>query len=231
MSSLSWSVVSLIVSEKPWSEVRTCTTTLAAGAKAKAQIKTTTIMTAKTEPIIICVRYFLIFGTFWLDFFLATFLSVSASSSISSSVTTSSGFLTLTASTFLSSLWDFSWSDLTSFFSDLEVEVSGSDSSSIMSLSSSASPNSVSSSVASCGLLLRDFATGILTDWANLTRFSSVEIKTTVLLCWSAVLAINLKFTTLRSTPAFFGGTRATILVFAFLTLAIISVISSSGSI
>ena len=75
------------------------------------------------------------------------------------------------------------------------------------------------------------FATGIFVTAAILTIDGSVVTRTIVFLALAPTLAINFILTTLLKTPAFLGGTKATIFDFEFSILVMISVISSSGSI
>ena len=184
------------------------------------------------------VRTFLKSGIFLLAFFLAGFFSSSSSSKSSSSSSKSASLRFVVAVAFA----------LLSFLTGIFLGSSSITSSSLLSLGSSSSlaassfssssassffssPNSsVSISDGSFGLLCRVRAVGIFTLPASFKSDSSDVIKTTVFPAWREVLAISLKLTALRKTPAFLGGTRATILFFALFILARISVISSSGS-
>ncbi len=87
------------------------------------------------------------------------------------------------------------------------------------------------SAVDIAGGVCRFFVTGILVAAANFTMDGSVVTSTMVFSAVAPTLETNLIFTTLRNTPAFLGGTNATIFSFEFSILVMISVISSSGSI
>ena len=187
-------------------------------------------------PIIINLRYLAKFGI--LAFFiLSMFFACLASSLVFGSGFSGSGSASITSS-FLATTGAGFFATVTGTFSAFSSgptsasSSSGCASDSIVSLSAASSPNSSASSIfGNCGLLERLFATGIATPDARRNNASSFVIKTTVFSLWRAALAINLKFTALRNTPAFFGGTSATILHFAALIFAMISVISCSGSI
>ena len=176
---------------------------------------------------------FLLSASLFFFFGLSAFSSSFLSSFLSESSSFSSSF-SLSSSLSLGSSSDSSSSSSgSSFFSSSFFPSSSSSASSSTSTTSAFSSSSAISSSGSgtFGADLRSLVTGILVAAASLIIDGSVVTKTTVLSAFAAVLEINLIFTILLNTPAFFGGTRATILDLEPSILPIISVMSSSGSI
>ena len=229
-------VVKETFSEKLLAVVRILTSIVAAGAKTKAQIKKIIKRTRAIAPMIIHLRYFSRAGTFFLPFlpFLSSF---SKSSEVKSwedlpALDLADWFFDDVDFLLPEAPWEPSWAE------DLLAELpAASEPGSLSSKSASlitCSPRSGVASIISEGSFGRDcrvLATGICAAAASLVSEESPETITTVLPAVWAALATSLVLTALRRTPIFLGGTRATTFWLAFLIRAMISVISSSGSI
>ena len=217
--------------EKLFSTVRTPTVTVAAGAIAKAQIAMR-IKTTKPipQPIEIFLCSFIQSINLFPDadflselrFFFSAFSPLSEFSSPASSSSTFSAF----SSSSESSSADSTVISFTITFSALSLPLA-----SITSSLVTASVSDSSSNFGITGADCRFLVTGNLVTAANLMMDGSVVTSTIVFSAFMPALVINFMFTMLRNTPAFLGGTNATIFSFEFSILVMISVISSSGSI